>query len=91
MILLREGRDSWGAHGLFLILIAMYIAQSLLVGLRWGYGLTQVLAEFRAATATDGLSQSATLSQTAYRNIVIACNYRNCDWFLLGVIDCVGK
>ncbi|KPF42295.1 helix-turn-helix domain-containing protein [Rhizobium sp. AAP43] len=42
--LLREGRDSWGAHGLFLILIAMYIAQSLLVGLRWGYGLTQVLA-----------------------------------------------
>lgn len=42
--LLREGRDSWGAHGLFLLLIAMYIAQSLLVGLRWGYGLTQVLA-----------------------------------------------
>ncbi|NBB53151.1 helix-turn-helix domain-containing protein [Rhizobium sp. CRIBSB] len=42
--LLREGRDSWTAHGLFLPLIALYILQSLLVGLRWGYGLTQVLA-----------------------------------------------
>lgn len=42
--LLREGRDSWGTHGLFLLLIGMYIAQSLLVGLRWGYGLTEVLA-----------------------------------------------
>ncbi|PYB76992.1 helix-turn-helix domain-containing protein [Rhizobium wuzhouense] len=42
--LLREGRDSWGTHGLFLLLIVLHIIQSLLVGLRWGYGLTQVLA-----------------------------------------------
>jgi AraC-like DNA-binding protein len=41
--LLREGRESWGTHGLFLVLIAMHIVQSLLVGLRWGYGLIQVL------------------------------------------------
>jgi AraC-like DNA-binding protein len=41
--LLREGRASWGAHGLFLVLISMHILQSLLVGLRWGYGLIQVL------------------------------------------------
>lgn len=42
--LLREGRTSWGAHGLFLVLIAMHILQSLLVGLRWGYGVMQVLS-----------------------------------------------
>lgn len=42
--LLREGRDSWGTHGLFLALIVLHIVQSLLVGLRWGYGMTQVLA-----------------------------------------------
>jgi AraC-like DNA-binding protein len=42
--LVREGRDSWGTHGLFLLLIVLHIVQSLLVGLRWGYGLTQVLA-----------------------------------------------
>ncbi len=42
--LLREGRASWGAHGLFLVLIAMHILQSLLVGLRWGYGVMQVLS-----------------------------------------------
>ena len=42
--LLREGRDSWGTHGLFLLLIVLHIVQSLLVGLRWGYGMTQVLA-----------------------------------------------
>ncbi|MDH4440250.1 MAG: AraC family transcriptional regulator [Rhizobium sp.] len=41
--LLREGRDSWGTHGLFLLLIALHIVQSLLVGLRWGYGITEVL------------------------------------------------
>jgi AraC-like DNA-binding protein len=41
--LLREGRESWGTHGLFLVLITMHIVQSLLVGLRWGYGLIQVL------------------------------------------------
>lgn len=42
--LLREGRDAWGTHGLFLALIVLHIVQSLLVGLRWGYGLLQVLA-----------------------------------------------
>jgi AraC-like DNA-binding protein len=42
--LLREGRDVWGAHGLFLALIVLHIVQSLLVGLRWGYGMVQVLA-----------------------------------------------
>ncbi|MFN3636490.1 MAG: AraC family transcriptional regulator, partial [Rhizobium rhizophilum] len=41
--LLREGRDSWGTHGLFLALVAIHLIQSLLVGLRWGYGLTAVL------------------------------------------------
>ncbi|QEE47974.1 helix-turn-helix transcriptional regulator [Rhizobium sp. WL3] len=41
--LLREGRDSWGTHGLFLALVAIHMIQSLLVGLRWGYGLTSVL------------------------------------------------
>ena len=41
--LLRDGREAWGTHGLFLALIVMYIVQSLLVGLRWGYGMTQVL------------------------------------------------
>ncbi|MCC8934542.1 helix-turn-helix domain-containing protein [Rhizobium sp. 'Codium 1'] len=41
--LLRDGREAWGTHGLFLALIVMYIVQSLLVGLRWGSGMTQVL------------------------------------------------
>jgi AraC-like DNA-binding protein len=41
--LLREGRESWGTHGLFLALVIIHILQSLLVGLRWGYGLTSVL------------------------------------------------
>ncbi len=35
--LLREGRDSWRHNGLFLALLALYVVQSLLVGLRWGY------------------------------------------------------
>ncbi|KQW31216.1 AraC family transcriptional regulator [Rhizobium sp. Root274] len=42
--LLREGRDAWGTQGLFLALIILHIVQSLLVGLRWGYGMVQVLA-----------------------------------------------
>lgn len=42
--LLRDGRESWGAHGLFLVLVLIHIVQSLLVGLRWGYGIMQVLA-----------------------------------------------
>ena len=41
--LLREGRESWGTHGLFLALVALYVVQSLLVGLRWGYGVLAVL------------------------------------------------
>lgn len=42
-LLREEGRESWAAHGLFLPLIVLYIVQSLLVGLRWGYGLIEVL------------------------------------------------
>lgn len=42
-LLREEGRESWASHGLFLPLIVLYIIQSLLVGLRWGYGLIEVL------------------------------------------------
>lgn len=41
--LLSEGSESWGRNGLFLALLALYVVQSLLVGLRWGYGMTVVL------------------------------------------------
>jgi AraC-like DNA-binding protein len=41
--LLREGRDSWRMNGLFLPLLALYVVQSVLVGLRWGYGIMAVL------------------------------------------------
>ncbi|WP_246780642.1 helix-turn-helix domain-containing protein [Rhizobium sp. AQ_MP] len=41
--LLREGREIWGTHGLFLVLLALYVVQSLMVGLRWGYGMMEVL------------------------------------------------
>eukprot|EP01032_Pedospumella_encystans_P031314 gene31314-35348_t len=41
--LLREGRDSFSRNGLFLALLALYVVQSLLVGLRWGYGVMAVL------------------------------------------------
>ncbi|MFN3319506.1 MAG: helix-turn-helix domain-containing protein [Allorhizobium sp.] len=41
--LLREGSESWSRNGLFLALLALYVVQSLLVGLRWGYGVMAVL------------------------------------------------
>lgn len=41
--LLGEGRESWRRNGLFLALLALYVVQSLLVGLRWGYGMMAVL------------------------------------------------
>jgi AraC-like DNA-binding protein len=41
--LLREGRESWRMNGLFLPLLALYVVQSVLVGLRWGYGIMAVL------------------------------------------------
>lgn len=41
--LLGEGRESWRRNGLFLALLALYVVQSLLVGLRWGYGVMAVL------------------------------------------------
>lgn len=41
--LLGEGRESWRRNSLFLALLALYVVQSLLVGLRWGYGVMAVL------------------------------------------------
>jgi AraC-like DNA-binding protein len=41
--LLLRGRDSYAANGLFLLLIAVYIVQTVLVGLRWGYGIVTIL------------------------------------------------
>ncbi|MGQ2970648.1 MAG: helix-turn-helix domain-containing protein [Allorhizobium sp.] len=41
--LLREGSESWSRNGLILALLALYVVQSLLVGLRWGYGVMAVL------------------------------------------------
>lgn len=41
--LLGEGRETWRHNGLFLALLALYVVQSLLVGLRWGYGVMAVL------------------------------------------------
>lgn len=41
--LLLRGRESWRANGLFLLLITLHIVQTLLVGLRWGYGVTAIL------------------------------------------------
>jgi AraC-like DNA-binding protein len=41
--LLSEGSESWRRNGLFLALLALYVVQSLLVGLRWGYGVMAVL------------------------------------------------
>ncbi|QGG89817.1 helix-turn-helix domain-containing protein [Agrobacterium sp. MA01] len=41
--LLGEGRESWHRNSLFLALLALYVVQSLLVGLRWGYGVMAVL------------------------------------------------
>jgi len=42
--LLLRGRDSFAANGLFLLLIAVYTVQTVLVGLRWGYGVMAVLS-----------------------------------------------
>jgi AraC-like DNA-binding protein len=63
--LLLEGRDSWGTHGLFLALIVLHIVQSLLVGLRWGYGMTQVLAVLPVMA-----SLIPALSYLAFRDLV---------------------
>ncbi|MGV8936076.1 MAG: helix-turn-helix domain-containing protein [Allorhizobium sp.] len=41
--LLMRDRDTLSSHGLMLLLIAIYIVQTLLVGLRWGYGVVAVL------------------------------------------------
>lgn len=41
--LVGEGRETWRHNGLFLALLALYVLQSLLVGLRWGYGVMAVL------------------------------------------------
>ncbi len=41
--LLLRGRDTFAANGLFLLLIAVYIVQTVLVGLRWGYGIVTIL------------------------------------------------
>lgn len=41
--LLLQGRESLVRNHLFVLLIALYAAQTTLVGLRWGYGLTAVL------------------------------------------------
>lgn len=55
--LLREGRDSWRHNGLFLALLALYVVQSLLVGLRWGYGTMAVLPALPVmASAVPALS-----------------------------------
>ncbi len=41
--LLLQGRESLVRNHLFVLLIALYAAQTTLVGLRWGYGMTAVL------------------------------------------------
>ncbi len=41
--LLLQGRESLVRNHLFVLLIALYAAQTTLVGLRWGYGVTAVL------------------------------------------------
>lgn len=41
--LVLQGRESLARNHLFVLLIALYAAQTTLVGLRWGYGLTAVL------------------------------------------------
>lgn len=41
--LVSEGRETWRRNGLFLALLTLYVVQSLLVGLRWGYGVMAVL------------------------------------------------
>ncbi|MBR0556481.1 helix-turn-helix transcriptional regulator [Ciceribacter sp. L1K23] len=38
-----QGRGNSGGNGLFLLLLSVHIVQSLLVGLRWGYGVTAIL------------------------------------------------
>lgn len=38
-----QGRGGGGGNGLFLLLLTVHIVQSLLVGLRWGYGVTAIL------------------------------------------------
>ncbi len=41
--LLRQGREALGRNRLFVVLIGLYVVQTALVGIRWGYGVTAVL------------------------------------------------
>ncbi len=41
--LLLQGRESLGRNHLFVLLVALYVVQTVLVGLRWGYGVTAIL------------------------------------------------
>jgi len=41
--LLLEGREAFGRNRLFVVLIGLYVVQTTLVGIRWGYGVTTVL------------------------------------------------
>ncbi|UJW76496.1 helix-turn-helix domain-containing protein [Rhizobium sp. SL42] len=58
--LLLRGRESFAANGLFLLLIAVYIVQTVLIGLRWGYGVMAVLPlQMTLATLMPPLSYLA--------------------------------
>ncbi len=41
--LLLQGRESLARNHLFVLLVALYVVQTLLVGLRWGYGVMAIL------------------------------------------------
>lgn len=41
--LLLQGRESLARNYLFVLLVALYVVQTLLVGLRWGYGVMVIL------------------------------------------------
>ena len=41
--LLLQGRESLARNRLFVLLVGLYAVQTLLVGLRWGYGVTAIL------------------------------------------------
>lgn len=41
--LLRQGREALGRNRLFVVLIGLYVVQTALVGIRWGYGVIAVL------------------------------------------------
>ncbi|THV22955.1 helix-turn-helix domain-containing protein [Peteryoungia ipomoeae] len=85
--LLRENPRAWQSHGLFVRLIALHIVQSLLIGLRWGYGVEAVLWLLPILA-----SLVPVLTFLAFRDLAReASGVTMRDWpHLLPVLACIG-